>query len=226
MLYWTLRYAFPGPALRLLCGLSTEGVQHVPAAGPLILACDHLSFLDPVLVQLAVQRRVVFAAKQEYFAGRSMQGRAVRRFFKATRMIPVDRSGGPAAEEAIVDAAAVLLRGDTVGIFPEGTRSPDGRIHRGRTGVGRLVAASGAPVVPVAVIGTDRILPPGKHLPRIGRVTIRFGRPMEFAEPSCRAITDSVMHAVQQLSGRTYVDSYAPIPSRGRRSRPAKGGSC
>ncbi|WP_406368242.1 lysophospholipid acyltransferase family protein [Streptomyces sp. NBC_00647] len=222
---WTLRYVFPRPALRFLCGLDTEGVQHVPAAGPLILACDHL-YLDPSLVQLAVQRRGMFAAKQEYSAGRGLQGLTVRRLFKATSMILMDRSGGPAAEKAIIDTAAVLLRGDAVGIFPEGTRSPDGHIHRGRTGVGRVVAVSGTPAVPVAVIGTDRILPPGKHLPRTGQVTIRFGRPVRFTEPSSQAITDAVMHAVQQLSGRTYVDSYAPIPSRGRRSRPVKGGSC
>ncbi|MEU8927640.1 lysophospholipid acyltransferase family protein [Kitasatospora sp. NPDC048545] len=226
MLYWTLRYLFPGPILRLLCGLSAEGVQHVLVEGPLILACDHLSFLDPALVQLLVRRRVVFAAKQEYFTRRGLRGLAVRWFFKAIRMIPVDRSGGAAAEEAIANAAAVLHQGGALGIFPEGTRSPDGRLHRGRTGVGRLVLASRAPVVPVALIGTDRILPPGRRLPRIGKVTIRFGRPMEFGEVSSRAVTDEVMRAVQQLSGRPYVDAYAPIPSSGRMNRPSGGGPC
>ncbi|WP_052411173.1 lysophospholipid acyltransferase family protein [Streptomyces sp. NRRL S-118] len=226
LLYWTLRYVFPGPFLWLLFRLRVEGAEHVPAQGPLVLACDHLSFLDPILVQLGVRRRVVFAAKQEYFTGRGLLGLAVRLFFKATGMIPMDRSGGPAAEEAIAVAVAALEDGKVVGIFPEGTRSPDGRLYRGRTGVGRLVVASRAPVVPVAVIGTDRILPPGKWLPRVGQATIRFGRPMEFTESSSRAITDEVMGAVQQLSGRPYVDAYAPIPARGRWGRRLEGGSC
>ncbi len=226
LLYWVLRYVFPGPFVWILFRLHAEGAGHVPVQGPLILACDHLSLVDPILVQLAVRRRVAFVAKQEYFTRRGLLGFVVRWFFMATGMIPMDRSGGPAAEEAIAAATVALVHGRVVGIFPEGTRSPDGRLYRGRTGVGRLVVASRAPVVPVAVIGTDRILPPGKWLPRFGQATIRFGRPMEFVDSSSRAITNEVMRAVQQLSGRPYVDAYAPLRSRGNWDKRLEDESC
>jgi 1-acyl-sn-glycerol-3-phosphate acyltransferase len=194
--------------------IRTEGREHVPAAGPVILASNHLSFIDSVVLRLAAPRRVIFLAKAEYFTGRGLRGRLMRWFFTAVGSVPVSRGQHRAATAALDTALEVLGRGDAFGIYPEGTRSLDGRLYRGRTGVAWLALASGAPVVPVALAGTDRLQPVGKRLPRPARVTVRFGRPLTFTGDPAeartrRAVTNDVMRAIAELSGQETADRFA-----------------
>jgi 1-acyl-sn-glycerol-3-phosphate acyltransferase len=215
--YWLLKYVVLGPLLRLLFRPDVRGRENVPASGPVILACNHLSFSDSIFTPLLVKRRVTFVAKAEYFTGQGIKGRLMRRFFLATGTIPVDRSGGKAAQAALDTLLRVLRSGGIAGIYPEGTRSPDGRLYRGKTGVARLALESGAVVVPVALLNTDEIQPSGTLIPKIKRVRIRFGAPLDFSryEKSRgdrfveRAITDEIMYELMTLTGRPYVDVYA-----------------
>jgi len=164
-----------------------------------------------------VERPVTFAAKSEYFTGTRLRDRAVGAYLRATNQLSTDRTGARAAQEMLEAALGLLSAGQLFGIYPEGTRSPDGRLYRGRTGVGFLALHSGAPVVPVAMVGTERILPPGHKLPRPGRIEIRIGKPLEFPEfhgqpvgaRQRRAVTDEVVQAIQKLSGQEYVPMYA-----------------
>ena len=194
--------------------IRTEGREHVPAAGPVILASNHLSFIDSVVLRLAAPRRVIFLAKAEYFTGRGVRGRFMRWFFTAVGSVPVSRGQHRAATAALDTALEVLERGDAFGIYPEGTRSLDGRLYRGRTGVAWLALTSGAPVVPVALDGTERLQPVGKRIPRPARVTVRFGPPLTFTgDPATartrRAVTNEVMHAIGELSGQERADRFA-----------------
>jgi len=179
-----------------------EGRENVPPVGPVILAANHLSVLDSMVIPLLAPRPVAFLAKAEYFR----RGRVTRPLFTALAAVPVDRSGHRAAQQSLEVALAVLTRGGAFGIHPEGSRSRDGRLYRGRTGVGWLALASQAPVVPVAVLGTERALPVGARMLRPARITVRYGVPMRFAhEPSAqarRAVTDEIMTAIQALSGQ------------------------
>lgn len=217
MLYWLLKYVVLGPVLRLVFRPHVEGRDNVPDEGPAIIASNHLSFSDSIFMPLMVKRKVTFVAKAEYFTGRGLKGFLVRMFFVGTGTIPVDRSGGRAAQAAIDTGLRVLREGNLFGIYPEGTRSPDGRLYRGKTGVARLALESGAPVVPVVMLNADEIQPPGKIIPRIRRVRIRFGEPLDFrryADMSGdrfveRAVTDEIMYELMELSGREYVDVYA-----------------
>jgi 1-acyl-sn-glycerol-3-phosphate acyltransferase len=217
VLYWLLKYIVLGPCLRLLFRPQVEGRGHVPRRGAVILAGNHLSFSDSIFMPLMVRRRVTFVAKQEYFTGRGIKGLLKRLFFIGVGTIPVDRSGGHAARAAIDTGLRVLRAGRLFGIYPEGTRSPDGRLHRGKTGVARLALESGVSVVPVAMLNSDEVQPIGKVLPRIRRVRIRFGEPLDFSRYAGmagdrfveRAITDEIMYELMQLSGRPYVDVYA-----------------
>jgi 1-acyl-sn-glycerol-3-phosphate acyltransferase len=217
VLYWLLKYVLLGPWLRLIFRPLVEGLEHVPDQGPAIIASNHLSFSDSIFMPLMVKRKVTFVAKAEYFTGRGIKGRLIRMFFLGTGTIPVDRTGGRAAQAALETQLRVLRHGQLAGIYPEGTRSPDGRLYRGKTGVARLALASGAPVVPVAMLNADEIQPPGKILPRLKRVKIRFGPPMDFRRYADmmgdrfveRAVTDEVMYQLMELSGREYVDIYA-----------------
>jgi 1-acyl-sn-glycerol-3-phosphate acyltransferase len=217
VVYWLLKYVFLGPWLRLLFRPQVEGGEHVPDHGPAIIASNHLSFADSVLMPLMVKRKVTFIAKSEYFTGTGIKGFFIRLFFVGVGAIPVDRSGGRAAQAAIDTGLRVLREGNLFAIYPEGTRSPDGRLHRGKTGVARLALDSGAPVIPVAMLNLDEIQPPGKIIPKIMRAKIRFGRPMDFSRYSGmtgdrfieRAITDEIMYELMTLSGREYVDVYA-----------------
>lgn len=192
-----------------------SGADRVPSAGPVILAINHLAVIDSFVVALMVPRRVAFLAKQEYFKG----ARGV--LFRALGAVPVNRQHSRAALAALEVAGDILGRGEAFAIHPEGTRSLDGRLHRGRTGVAQLALASGAPVVPVAVIGTDRAQPPGIRIPRPRRITIRFGEPLDFqryqgmdgAPAIRRAITDEIMYAILELSGQKYVDTYHERPA-------------
>lgn len=217
MLYWLLKYVILGPLLRLVFRPCVEGLRNVPATGPAILAGNHLSFSDSIFMPLVVRRRVTFVAKAEYFTGRGLKGLLTRWFFLGTGCIPVDRTGGEAARAALDTQLRVLRSGNLAGIYPEGTRSPDGRLYRGKTGVARLALESGAPVIPVAMLNTDVIQPTGKLMPKIMRVRIRFGRPLRFDRYSSkvgdrlveRAITDEIMYELMELSEREYVDAYA-----------------
>ncbi|GAA0567493.1 lysophospholipid acyltransferase family protein [Paractinoplanes ferrugineus] len=217
MFYWLLKYVVLGPLLRVLFRPDVRGRENVPDSGPVILACNHLSFSDSIFTPLMVGRRVTFVAKAEYFTGRGVKGRLMRQFFLATGTIPVDRSGGRAAQAALDTLLRVLRAGGVAGIYPEGTRSPDGRLYRGKTGVARLALESGAKVVPVALLNTDEIQPTGTLIPKIRRVRMRFGPALDFSRYADsrgdrfveRAITDEIMYELMALSGREYVDVYA-----------------
>ena len=217
MFYWLLKYVILGPVLKLLFRPRVRGLENVPKAGPVILACNHLSFSDSIFTPLMVDRRVTFVAKAEYFTGKGIKGWLMRQFFAATGTIPVDRSGGKAAQAALDTLLRVLRAGGVTGIYPEGTRSPDGRLYRGKTGVARLALESGAVVVPVGLLNTDEIQPSGTLIPKIQRVRMIFGEPLDFARYAQsrgdrfveRAITDEIMYELMTLTGREYVDVYA-----------------
>jgi 1-acyl-sn-glycerol-3-phosphate acyltransferase len=215
--YWLLKYVVLGPVLKALFRPQIEGLANVPASGPVILACNHLSFSDSIFVPLVVKRRVTFVAKAEYFSGKGIKGWLMRQFFLSTGTIPVDRSGGRAAQAALDTLLRVLRNGGVAGIYPEGTRSPDGRLYRGKTGVARLALESGAVVVPVGLLNTDEIQPTGKLIPKIKQVRMRFGEPLDFSQYAGsrgdrfveRAVTDEIMYELMTLTGREYVDVYA-----------------
>ncbi|MFC4852496.1 lysophospholipid acyltransferase family protein [Actinophytocola glycyrrhizae] len=194
--------------------IRTQGREHLPGTGAVILASNHLSFIDSVVIRLAAPRRVTFLAKNEYFTGRGLRGRLVRWFFTAAGSVPVSRGSHRAAQAALDTARGVLDGGNVFGIYPEGTRSLDGKLYRGRTGVAWLALTTGAPVVPVALEGTERLQPVGKRLPRPHRVTVRFGSPLTFTgDPKSararRAVTDEVMLAIGELSGQERADRFA-----------------
>jgi 1-acyl-sn-glycerol-3-phosphate acyltransferase len=196
------------------------GREHIPATGPVILASNHLSFIDSIVIPLAVPRRVVFLAKAEYWEGRSLASLPRRLFFRTFDAVPVRRDQQVDAHASLGLAQEVLARGDAFGIYPEGTRSRDGRLYRGRTGVGWLALASGAPVVPVGLQGTDRVQPVGARVPRVHRVRVSFGppvRPEDYAHlppgKARREITDRVMDAVAALSGQERADAYNERPA-------------
>jgi 1-acyl-sn-glycerol-3-phosphate acyltransferase len=218
MFYWIMKTLVAGPLLRALFRPRLEGLGNIPATGPVILASNHLSFIDSVILPLVMRRRIYFLAASSYFERRGLGGWAVGRFLRATGMIPIDRSGGWASEASLRAGMTVLTAGRVLGIYPEGSRSRDGRARRGRTGVARLALESGAPVVPVAMIGTDEVMPSGGGGGvRIRRIGISFGEPLDFAEfaarepdrATLRTMTDRIMLAVVAMSGQEYIDEYA-----------------
>ncbi|MEU5837145.1 lysophospholipid acyltransferase family protein [Streptomyces diacarni] len=208
-----------GPLLRVLFRPKIEGADRIPDSGPVILAGNHLTFIDSMILPLVTTRQVFFIGKDEYVTGKSLKGRLMAWFFTGAGMIPVDRDGGRGGVAALMTGRRILEEGNPFAIYPEGTRSPDGRLYRGRTGIARLALMTGAPVVPFAMIGTDKVQPDGKGLPRIGggRISIRFGAPLDFSRYEgmdrdryvLRAVTDEVMSEVMELSGQEYVDVYA-----------------
>ncbi|WP_345618867.1 lysophospholipid acyltransferase family protein [Streptomyces ziwulingensis] len=206
-----------GPIMRLMFRLRVEGVENIPGEGPVILAGNHVTFIDSMILPLVSRRQVHFIGKDEYVTGKGLKGRLMAWFFTGVGMIPVDRDGANGGVAALMTGRRILEEGRVFGIYPEGTRSPDGRLYRGRTGIARLTLMTGAPVVPFAMVGTDKLQPGGKGLPRPGRVTVRFGEPLEFSRYEgmdrdryvLRAVTDSVMTEVMLLSGQEYVDMYA-----------------
>jgi 1-acyl-sn-glycerol-3-phosphate acyltransferase len=216
--YWLLRNVLLGPAITRVFRPVEEGVENVPRTGPAILASNHLSFADWLFMPLALDRRVTFVAKSDYFTGVGVKGWAQKRFFAGTGQVPIDRTGGRASEGAIRAGLKVLERGELFGIYPEGTRSHDGRLYKGRTGVARLALLAKVPVIPTAVIGTDTIAPPGKIISRVVSPTVRFGAPLDFSRYEgmvedrfiLRSVTDEIMYAIMELSGQEYVDVYAP----------------
>jgi 1-acyl-sn-glycerol-3-phosphate acyltransferase len=206
-----------GPILHLLWRPSVTGAGNVPKQGGAILASNHLSIVDSFFLPLMLDRPMTFAAKSEYFTGTRLIDRATAIYLRRTRQLAVDRAGTRATRGMLEAALDLLRNGELFGIYPEGTRSPDGRLYRGRTGVGWLALASGLPVVPVAMVGTDYVLPPGRTIPRLGPIEVRVGAPMTFeryAEAGApakvrRTITDEVMRAISELSGQEYVPIYA-----------------
>ncbi|WP_416969249.1 lysophospholipid acyltransferase family protein [Streptomyces sp. 4F14] len=214
---FSLLKAVLGPVMRLWFRPQVEGVENIPGDGPVILAGNHLTFIDSMILPLVCDRQVFFIGKDEYVTGTSLKGRLMAWFFTGVGMIPVDRDGGRGGVAALMTGRRVLEEGKVFGIYPEGTRSPDGRLYRGRTGIARLTLMTGAPVVPFAMIGTDKLQPGGAGIPRPGKVTVRFGEAMEFSRYDgmgrdryvLRAVTDSVMAEVMRLSGQEYVDMYA-----------------
>ena len=213
MFYWLMKHIFLGPLLRLIYRPKAIGLEHVPGEGPVILASNHVSFVDSLFVPLVVKRPVVFLGKADYF-----ESWRTRWFFKAVNVIPVRREGGSASEAAIRAGISALEKGIVVGIYPEGTRSPDGRLYRGKTGVARMALEAQAVVVPVAVEGTREVMPLDRKFPRLrGPVTVRFGKPLDFSRYHERAkdrfvlrsVTDEILYEIMMLSGQEYVDEYA-----------------
>ncbi len=214
--YWLLK-AVLTPILRVLFRPWAAGLENVPPTGGAILASNHLSFSDSIFMPLLMPRRVTYLAKSDYFTGRGVKGRLKGLFFRGIGQVPLDRSGGKASEAALRTALQILSEGGLLGLYPEGTRSPDGRLYRGKTGVARMALSAGVPVIPVAMVDTHKMQPPGKLMPKIMRVGMRFGEPIDFSRYAgmeldrfvLRAMTDEIMYEIMTLSGQEYVDRYA-----------------
>jgi 1-acyl-sn-glycerol-3-phosphate acyltransferase len=224
MWYWLFKYIFMGPVLSLLGRPKVEGLNYVPRSGPMILASNHLAVADSFYLPLVVSRRITFLAKAEYFTGTGLKGAFKRWFFTAAGQVPIDRTDADAAQAALDTAERILREGKLLGMYPEGTRSPDGRLYKGKTGLARLALQTGVPVIPVAMIGTNVVNPPGSKLWRFGRVTVKFGKPMDFSRFEGlagnrfieRAVIDEVMYELMRLSGQDYVDLYAADVKEGK----------
>jgi 1-acyl-sn-glycerol-3-phosphate acyltransferase len=219
LFYWLLKWVLIGPLLKLVFRPQAEGAENVPSEGPAILASNHLSYADWLFMPLTLPRRVTFVAKAEYFTSPGIKGWFQKKFFSGAGQVPIDRSGATAAEGALKAAKRILAEGELFGIYPEGTRSHDGRLYRGKTGVARLALEAKVPVVPVAVLGTDVLAPPGKKFGTITRPVVRFGTPLDFSRYEglendryiLRSITDEIMYEIMRLSGQEYVDQYASV---------------
>ena len=215
MLYPVLHAIVP-PVARAVWRPTIEGVEHVPLSGPVLIASNHLSFIDSVVIPVVAPRKVVFLAKSEYFTGSGIKGRLVKAWFEGLGMVPVDRDDTRAALDSLDLALEVLQAGEAFGIYPEGTRSRDGRLYRGRTGVAQLALTAGVPVVPVGLIGTADLQPADARWPRLAKVTVRFGEPIHVSGrydgvPAGRArreITDEIMDAIHALTGQERAGVY------------------
>jgi 1-acyl-sn-glycerol-3-phosphate acyltransferase len=217
--YWVMKRIFLGPVLKLLFRPWVKGLDNIPAEGAAIIASNHLSFSDSIFMPLMVRRPVVFLAKSEYFTGKGIKGRLTAAFFRLTNQLPMDRSGGAASALSLNAGMDVLKNGSLLGIYPEGTRSPDSRLYRGKVGVARLALQARVPVIPVAMIGTDKVQPIGKRMPNIRRIGMIFGEPLDFSRYYGmeddrliqRSVTDEIMYELMRLSGQEYVDEYAAV---------------
>ncbi|HEY3866994.1 MAG TPA: lysophospholipid acyltransferase family protein [Actinocrinis sp.] len=233
MLYGLLKSTVLGPALRVTFQPRTQGAEDFPAEGPVLLVANHQSFSDSLFMPLLTPRPVKFLAKAEYFDRRGLKGRLSAGFFRGVGSIPIDRSNAAAADPALTTALRLLAQGEVVGLYPEGTRSPDGRLYKGHTGVARIALSARCPVVPCAIAGTDRVQPTGQKIPMPslkagGRIRVFFGRPLDFSRytgpdgeawraiensPAGRAVlrsvTDEIMHTILSMTGQEYVDDYA-----------------
>lgn len=228
MFYWLMKYVVIGPIVKAIFRPWIVGRRNIPAEGGAILASNHLSFIDSVMLPLMIDRRVAFLAKSDYFTGKGLRGWATRMFFKGTGQLPIDRSGGKASEASLNTGLQVLGEGELLGIYPEGTRSPDGKLYRGRTGIARMALEAHVPVVPVVMVDTDTMMPIGQRLPNVVRVGVVIGEPLDFSRFSgmegdryiLRSITDEIMVALQRLGEQEYEDVYAStvkdrLPRRG-----------
>ena len=217
MLYLFLRRFLVAPLVKLLFRPKVSGVEHVPTEGPALLVSNHLAFCDSIFLPVSVPRQIVFPAKSEYFTAPGLKGKLVATFFRSVGQIPIDRSGGRASLAALNTGLGILEKGGLFGIYPEGTRSPDGRLYKGKTGVARMAIVAGVPVIPVAMINTDVVQPTGKVIPRLGRVGVKVGAPLDFSRYAgmegdrfvLRSVTDEIMYELMLLSGQEYVDMYA-----------------
>ena len=229
MAYWLLKYIFLGPLLAVLGRPKIEGLEYVPQSGPAILASNHLAVMDSFYLPLVERRRITFLAKSEYFTGTGFKGWLSRWFFTAVGQVPIDRSSADAAQAALDTAKRVLDEGKLLGMYPEGTRSPDGRLYKGKTGLARLALETGVPVIPVAMIGTNKVNPPGTSMLRFSKVTVRFGKPMDFSRFEGlagnrfieRAVIDEVIYELMGLSDQEYVDIYAATLKNGSSGEPS-----
>ncbi|WP_327633252.1 1-acyl-sn-glycerol-3-phosphate acyltransferase [Kribbella sp. NBC_00482] len=216
-IYWVLKNVVVGPPVRRIFRPNVVGAENIPETGAAIIASNHLSYSDWIFMPLVLRRRVTFVAKSDYFTGAGIKGRFQRGFFKGTGQVPIDRSGGSASEGAMRAGMKVLERGELFGIYPEGTRSHDGRLYKGRTGVARLALEAKVPVIPCGVIGTDVVAPPGKIVASFASPTVKFGEPLDFSRYEgmesdrliLRAVTDEIMYKIMELSGQEYLDMYA-----------------
>jgi 1-acyl-sn-glycerol-3-phosphate acyltransferase len=217
VLYWWSKYVLLGPLMRLLARPTIEGLEHIPAHGGAILAGNHLAVADSFLVPLLVRRRITYLAKREYFIQPGFIGWIKKVFFTGVGQVPVDRAVGSEAQAALDTAIRLLREGKLLGIYPEGTRSPDGRLYKGKTGVARMALEAGVPVIPVAAIGTNKLNPIGSRMWRPHHVHLRIGEPLDFSRYAGmagdrfieRSMTDEIMYTLMELSGQTYVDVYA-----------------
>lgn len=217
MLYWLMKYVFLGPLLRLFFRPRVEGLEHIPEHGGAILASNHLAVADSFFMPLMLRRRVTFPAKIEYFTGPGLKGTLKKWFFHGIGQIPIDRSSGSAAQGALDTGVRILREGKLLGIYPEGTRSPDGRLYKGKTGMARVALEAGVPVIPIAMFGTDKANPIGSKMWRPYPIRVKIGAPMDFSRYEGmagdrfveRSITDEIMYSLMELSGQEYVDIYA-----------------
>ncbi|KQU30707.1 MULTISPECIES: lysophospholipid acyltransferase family protein [unclassified Rhodococcus (in: high G+C Gram-positive bacteria)] len=217
MWYWIFKYVLLGPVLQVMGRPRVEGLENIPDDGPVILASNHQAVFDSFYACLVVPRRITFLAKSEYFTGKGLKGRFQKWFFSSAGQVPIDRTGASAAQDALDAGLRVLAKNKVLGIYPEGTRSPDDRLYKGKTGMARLALESGVPVIPVAMIGTAKMNPIGSRIPRPTKLGVKFGKPLDFSRYEGmagnrfveRAVTDEVMYELMKLSGQQYVDVYA-----------------
>lgn len=217
MTYIILKNLVLGPILNILFRPWTRGSENVPRKGGAVLASNHLSFVDSIFLPLKVKRPVTFLAKSDYFTGKGFKGAVIRWFFKSTGQLPIDRSGGKASEDSLNTGLGVLERELLLGIYPEGTRSPDGKLYRGRTGIARMILEAKVPVVPVAMVDTEKVMPLGSKYPNIHRVGVKFGEQLDFSRFAgmegervvLRSVTDQIIYRIRELSEQTYEDVYA-----------------
>ena len=217
MFYWLLKHLLLGPIMKLTCHPQVRGAEHIPKRGGAILASNHLAVADSFFLPLMIRRRLTFLAKREYFTTPGLRGWLKRQFFSAAGQVPIDRSSGSAAQAALDTGVRLLNAGKLLGIYPEGTRSPDGRLYKGKTGVARMALEARVPVIPVVMVGTDKVSPAGTRMWRPHPVEIRFGAPLDFSRYAGmagdrfveRSMVDEIMYSLMDLSGQEYVDIYA-----------------
>lgn len=217
MTYFLLKNFVLGPILNILFRPWVRGAEHVPKRGAAILASNHLSFVDSIFLPLKLRRQVTFLAKSDYFTGKGFKGALIRWFFKATGQLSIDRTGGKASEDSLNTGLGVLERELLLGIYPEGTRSPDATLYRGRTGIARMALESKVPVIPVAMIDTEKVMPIGQRYPNIQRVGVVIGEPLDFSRFAgmegeravLRSVTDQIVYRIMRLSNQRYQDVYA-----------------
>jgi len=215
--YWILKNGLLGPLLRTVFRPWVKGSENIPKSGAAIVVCNHVSFVDSVFLPLVLPRQMSFLAKSDYFTGKGVKGFFVRTFMTAAGQLPIDRTGGKASEASLNTGLRVISEGRLLGVYPEGTRSPDGRMYRGRTGVARMVLEAQVPVIPAAVIGTREVMPLGAKMPKVKRVGVIIGHPLDFSRFHgmdsdrfvLRAITDEIIYEMNRLSQQEYADVYA-----------------
>lgn len=227
MFYWFMKNLVAGPLIKTVFRPWIVGLENIPKTGGVILASNHLSVIDSIFLPLLIDRRIYFLAKSDYFTGKGLKSWATKHFLLGTGMLPIDRSGGKASEASLNMGLAVVAKGNVLGIYPEGTRSPDGKMYRGRTGVARMILEGHVPVVPVAMIDTEKVMPIGSTLPKVRRIGVVFGEPLDFSRFEgmegdrfiLRSITDEIMYELSRISGQEYVDVYASSVKEKRASQ-------